>query len=94
MQTCFDHRVTSAMPVLSLKTSGQFVGSVSPCEQMDERIDIQDMNNTFDQERIKGQRRHPPYTPYSIGNSSRVIFRIRIRLPRSLRGCFVEVSHD
>ena len=21
-----------------------------------------------------GQRRHPPYTPYSIGNSSRVIF--------------------
>ena len=21
------------------------------------------------QERIKGQRRHPPYTPYSIGNT-------------------------
>ena len=26
------------------------------------------------QETIKGQRGHPPYTPYSIGNSSRVIF--------------------
>ena len=24
---------------------------------------------------LKGQRRHPPYTPYSIGNSSRVIFK-------------------
>ena len=46
------------------------------------------------QERIKGQRKHPPYTPCSIGNSSRVIFRIRLRLARSLRGCFVEVSHD
>ena len=34
----------------------------------------------------------PPYTPYSIGNSSRVIFRIGIKLPRALRGCFVEVS--
>ena len=33
-------------------------------------------------------------TPYSIGNSSRVIFRIGIKLPRALRGCFVEVSHD
>ena len=41
-----------------------------------------------------GQRRHPPYTPYSIGNSSRVIFRIGIKLPRARRGCFVEVSHD
>ena len=27
------------------------------------------------QERIKGNRGHPPYTPYSTGNSSRVIFR-------------------
>ena len=26
------------------------------------------------QERIK-ERRHPPYTPYSIGDSSRVIFK-------------------
>ena len=34
------------------------------------------------QERIKVQRRHPPYTPYSIGDSSRVIFRIGIKLPR------------
>ena len=42
----------------------------------------------------RGQRGHPPYTPYSIGNSSRVIFRIGIKLPRALRGCFVEVSHD
>ena len=23
----------------------------------------------------RGQRRHPPYTPYSTGNSSRVIFK-------------------
>ena len=28
------------------------------------------------------------YTPYSIGNSSRVIFRIGIKLPRARRGCF------
>ena len=35
-----------------------------------------------------------PDTPYSIGNSSRVILRIGIKLPRALRGCFVEVSHD
>ena len=35
-----------------------------------------------------------PYTPYSMGNSSRVIFRIVIKLPQALRGCFVEVSHD
>ena len=42
----------------------------------------------------RGQRRHAPYTPYSIGNSSRVIFRIGIKLPRAQRGCFVEVSHD
>ena len=27
----------------------------------------------YNQERIKGQRGHPPYTPYFIGNSSRVI---------------------
>ena len=33
----------------------------------------------------RGQRRHPPYTPYSTGNSSRVIFRIGIKLlPRAL----------
>ena len=38
----------------------------------------------------RGQRGHPPYTPYSIGNSSRVIFRIGIKLPRARRGCFVE----
>ena len=42
----------------------------------------------------KGDREDIPYTPYSISNSSRVIFRIRIKLPRALRGCFVEVSHD
>ena len=42
----------------------------------------------------KGDRGHPPYTPYSIVNSSRVIFRIGIKLPRALRGCFEEVSHD
>ena len=42
----------------------------------------------------KGDRESIPYTPYSIGNSSRVIFRIGIKLPRALRGCFVEVSHD
>ena len=35
----------------------------------------------------RGQRRHSPYTPYSIGNSSRVIFRIGIKLPHALRGC-------
>jgi len=35
-----------------------------------------------------------PYTPYSIGNSCRVIFRIGIKLPRALRGCVLEVSHD
>ena len=39
-------------------------------------------------------RGHPPYTPYSTGNSSRVIFRIGIELPRARRGRFVEVSHD
>jgi len=43
----------------------------------------------------KGDREGIPlYTPYSIGNSSRVILRIGIKLPRALRGCFVEVSHD
>ena len=43
----------------------------------------------------KGDREGiPPYTPYSIGNSSRVIFRIGIKLPRARRGYFVEVSHD
>ena len=36
---------------------------------------------------LRRQRRHPPYTPG-------VIFRIGIKLPRALRGCFVEVSHD
>ena len=43
----------------------------------------------------KGDREGiPPYTPYSIGNSSRVIFGIGIRLARALRGYFEEVSHD
>ena len=43
----------------------------------------------------KGDREgNPSYTPYSSGNSYRVIFRIGIKLPRALRGCFVEVSHD
>ena len=28
------------------------------------------------------------------GNSSRVTFRIGIKLPRALRGCFVEGSYD
>ena len=37
------------------------------------------------QERIKGQRRHSPYTPYSIGNSSRVIFSPALR-PQDPRG--------
>ena len=37
---------------------------------------------------------HRPHTASSIGKSSRVIFRIGIKLPRALRGCFVEVSHD
>ena len=41
----------------------------------------------------KGDREGIP-TPYSIGNSSQVIFRIGIKLPRALRGGFVEVSHD
>ena len=44
------------------------------------------------QERIKGTEKVSP--SYSIVNSSRVIFRIGIKLPRALRGCFVEVSHD
>ena len=48
----------------------------------------------FNKRGERGQRRHPPYTPYSIGYSSRVIFRIGIKLPRALSGCFVEVSHD
>ena len=44
----------------------------------------------------KGDREGIPHThptPY-IGNSSQVIFRIGIKLPRALRGYFVEVSHD
>ena len=42
------------------------------------------------QERIKGtEKAYPPYTPYSVGNSSRVIFRIGIKLPCARRGCFV-----
>ena len=36
---------------------------------------------------LRRQRRHPPYTPG-------VIFRVGIKLPRALRGCFLEVSHD
>ena len=48
----------------------------------------------FKQDRIKGtEKANSIYTAYSIGNSSRVIFRIGITLPRALRGCFVEVSH-
>ena len=51
--------------------------------------------NSFVSREDKGDREGiPQYTPYSIGNSSRVIFRIGRKLPRSLRGCFVEVSHD
>ena len=46
------------------------------------------------QERIKGTEKASPIQPYSIGNSSRVILRIGIKLPRALLGCFVEVSHD
>ena len=43
----------------------------------------------------KGDREGIPHTAhYSIGNSSRVIFRIGIKLPPALRGCFVEVLHD
>ena len=53
-----------------------------------------DKKNTFLSREDKGDREGIPYTPYSIGNSSRVIFRIGIKLPRALRGCFVEVSHD
>ena len=36
----------------------------------------------------------PPTHPIPYVNSSQVIFRIGITLPRALRGCFVEVSHD
>ena len=56
-------------------------------------IDLQYINNLKTRE-DKGDREGIPYTPYSIGNSSQVIFRIGIKLPRALRGCFVEVSHD
>ena len=43
----------------------------------------------------KGGREGIPHThPFFIGNSCRVIFRIGIKLPRGLRGCLVEVSHD
>ena len=47
-----------------------------------------------EQERIKGTEKASPYTLCSIGNSAPVIFRIGIKLPRALRGCFVEVPHD
>ena len=47
-----------------------------------------------EQERIKGTKKASPIYTLFIGNSSRVIFRIVIKLPRALRGCFVEVSHD
>ena len=46
-------------------------------------------NNGFKPREDKGDRE-----PYSIGNLSRVIFRIGIKLPRALRGCFVGVLHD
>ena len=45
-------------------------------------------------QRPEGTEKASPYTPYSIGNLSRVIFRNGIKLPSALRGCFVEVSHD
>ena len=35
---------------------------------------------------------YPPYTLCSIGNSSRVIFRIGIKLPRALRGGFARLN--
>ena len=31
--------------------------------------------NKFKKERIKGTEKASPYTPYSVGNSSRVIFK-------------------
>ena len=40
------------------------------------------------QETIKGTERASPIYTLSIGNSSRVIFRIGIKLPRARRGCF------
>ena len=44
------------------------------------------------QERIKGtEKASPIHTPF---HRSRVIFRIEIKLPRALRGCFVQVPHD
>ena len=52
-------------------------------------------NNTCITREDKGDREGIPHMhPIRISNSSRVIFRIGIKLPRVLRGCFVEVSHD
>ena len=46
--------------------------------------------NTFIAREDKRDRKGIPYThPIRISNSSRVIFRIGIKLPRALRGCFV-----
>ena len=46
--------------------------------------------NTFIAREDKGDRKGIPYThPIRISNSSRVIFRIGMKLPRALRGCFV-----
>ena len=50
-------------------------------------------NTPFSRE-DKADREGIPHTPYSIGNSSRIIFRVGVKLPRALRGCFVEISHD
>ena len=49
-----------------------------------------------DQERIKGTEKASPIHTlfHRTGNSSRVIFRIGLKLSRALRGCLVEVSYD
>ena len=46
------------------------------------------------QERIKGTEKASAIHTLFHRYSSRVILRIGIKLPRALRGCFVEVSHD
>ena len=73
----------------SFSYSGAVLWNSLPCDMREVKSLSQ-----FKQERIKGTEKASQYTPYSIGNSSRVIFRIGIKLPRALRGCFVEVSHD
>ena len=52
------------------------------------------LHNHLIQERIEGTEKASLIHTLSIGNSSGVIFRIGIKLPRALRGCFVEVPHD